>query len=552
MSDVNPNSQRRYRRRIVGWGLFLLVLAFVIPSIFIVRWVHGDLENRVGNELADNGIEGVSVEFSGQDGTLGCAAPLDDPNEALALAVDVYGVNSIDLERSCLSDRGAVTEPSPVTSDPSEPVVTEPSDSADSVPVDTDPSTTAVETTVLATEPELESLVDVARADPQFSQLASLLESVDLVETLGDDGPFTLLAPTDDAFDAAFEAIGADAFEALTSDPEQLTAVLLHHVVDGSIRSTDFVEGPLTMLDGTDIEVTPRDDGVSFTSGEIVTSTTDSAQLDIEAANGVIHAVDQVLLPTDLTIAPTADVVMTDATLANGQLTLAGTVASEEQRSVLLTAATSELAEGNAIDQLLVDPDAAVSDDDIDRLARAVGALPANLVSGSAALDGALLTIVGVHIGDDANAALVALAAEIGADVAIEARADADADAAQALQDELNEFVRVNPILFESNSAELTPEADAVVEQVAARAQRLVGVAITLIGHTDTDGDPGRNLLLSEARALTVLNELAARGLDPTSLTAEGRGVTEPILDDDGVEDKAASRRVVFVVRAES
>ncbi len=144
------------------------------------------------------------------------------------------------------------------------------------------------------------------------------------------------------------------------------------------------------------------------------------------------------------------------------------------------------------------------------------------------------------------------MAADVDAELSVEARADADEVAAQNLQDELNEFVRVNPILFESNSAELTPEADAVVEQVAARAQRFVGVAITIIGHTDTDGDPGRNLLLSEARALTVLNELAIRGLDAASLAAEGRGVTEPILDENGVEDKVASRRVVFVVQAQS
>lgn len=552
MSDANPNSQRRYRRRIVGWGLFLLVLGFVIPSIVAVRWAHSDLENRVTNELVDNGIEGVTVEFSGQDGTFECDAPLDDHDTVISLAVDVYGVNAIDLDRSCLPGRNTVPDDSNATS---EPETTSSTDTVEALPAETDPPTTeATTSTTEVVEPELESLVDVVRADPQFSQFASLLETADLVDTLAAEGPFTLLAPTDTAFDAAFEAVGADAFEELTSDPERLRAVLLHHVVDRSIRSTDFTAGPLTMLDGTDIDVAPGDDGVTFTSGGIVTETTDSTQLDIEAANGMIHAVDQVLLPVDPAVEAVVDVVSatTSAALEAGQLTLSGTIATEEQRTVLLDAALAQLAAGNVIDELVLDPEAAVVDADIDRLAVAVGALPSNLVSATATLEGSRLAIGGVHTGDAANAALEALASEIDADLSVEARVAADESAAQELQDELNEFVRLNPILFESNSTELTADAGPVVEQVAARAQRFNGVNITLIGHTDSDGDPGRNQTLSEGRSATVLNALIAQGLDATSLAAEGRGVTEPILDAAGIEDKNASRRVEFVVEAQS
>lgn len=545
MSDSNPNSQRRYRRRILGWGLFLLVLCFVIPAIFVVKWVHSDLENRVGNELADNGVDGVSVSFSGQDGTLRCESALGDPDEVIDLAMDIYGVHSIDLDSTCLSGGGADVDDEDEPTESSQPAVTDPE------PPATDPTTTAeATTTTQVVEPELESLVDVTRADPQFSQLASLIDTADLVDTLGEDGPFTLLAPTDDAFDAAFEALGADAFEALTSDPEMLRAVLLHHVADGSIRSTDFVAGPLEMLDGTDVEVEPTDAGVTFTSGEIVTLTTDPAQLDIEAANGLVHAVDQVLLPIELDLAPSAEMVTTLASLENGQVTLTGTVASDEQRVALVDAAQAQVAFGNVIDELVVDPEAAVARADIDRLAIAIGSMPPNLVSGSATLVGDALRIDGVHTGDEASAALDGVAAELGAELDIEARADADDTSAQQLEDELNEFVRLNPILFESNSAELTAEADAVVEQVAARAQRFVGVDITLIGHTDSDGDPARNQTLSEERAASVLTALVELGLDPITLSAEGRGVTEPILDANGVEDKNASRRVEFLVRA--
>ena len=89
-----------------------------------------------------------------------------------------------------------------------------------------------------------------------------------------------------------------------------------------------------------------------------------------------------------------------------------------------------------------------------------------------------------------------------------------------------------------------------MIEQIAARAMRLDGVDIVIVGHTDTDGSADSNQLLSEGRATTVRDALVARGLDEAALTAEGRGESEPVLAEDGTEDKAASRRVEFVVAA--
>ena len=550
MADANRNSQRRYRRRILGWGLLLLVLAFVIPAFFVTRWVHSDLENRVENELTEAGIEGVSAVFSGQDGTLTCDAILADPNRVIELAVEVYGVHAIDLDRSCLR---AVT--APVDGPEEETIGTEP---ASTEPPTTDDSSAESTTTSTSeappnTEPELESIAELAGADPQFSQLQSLLDSSGLLETLGGDGPFTVLAPTDDAFDAAFEAVGADAFEALTSDPERLRTVLLHHVADGALASMDFESGPLLMLDETTVDVDISDSPtLVFTSGQVAATVSDEAQRDIEASNGVIHAIDQVLLPADFSIDEPVEQSTTTATLANGLITLTGTAQSTAQRDTLVAAAQAQVADGNVVDELVIDSDAAIADGDVDRLAQIVGALPLNLVSGDATLVGDQLSVNGVHTGEDERSALSALAAEVGADATLEARADADAATAQELQDELNEFVRLNPILFETNSSELSPEADSVVEQVAARAQRFEGVNITIIGHTDSDGDPAGNQELSDGRANSVLTELVALGIEDDTLAAEGRGESEPVLDADGIEDKASSRRVEFIVEAQA
>ena len=548
MNDASSTTPRRYRRRIIGWGLVVLLVAFVVPAVVAVRWVQNDLERRVPQALADGGVPGVDADFSGQAGTLRCDVPLADPEAAVGLAEDVFGVDRIDLDSSCRVGDGSV-EPTPsstvaaTTAPATDPPVTdaEPSDS----------STTVASSAPPSTEPEQETVSELTAADPQFNQLASLLEQTGLDETLSADGPFTLLAPTDAAFDVAFEAVGADAFQELVADPDTLRAVLLHHVTAGTIAAADFETGPLTMLDDSSIQVDLDDDGgVTFTSGELVASPADPAQLDIEAANGVIHAIDQVLIPAAVDVESDTTTPTTSATLENGRFTLAGTVESEEQRAAIVEAARAQVSAENVLDQLVVDSLAPLAAGDLERFTRAVAAMPANLVSGTVTLVGDVLSLSGVHTGDDAAAALEAIGEDVGAQLDLTARVGADETSAQALQDELNEFVRENPLLFEPDSIDLTAEAGAVVEQVVARAQRFDGVEITIIGHTDSEGDAVRNQLLSEGRADTVRAELVERGVPAERLTVVGRGEAEPILDADGNEDAAASRRVEFTVRA--
>ena len=526
--------------------MLALVVTFAIGAAVFIPVVQRDLEDRVESEFGDAGFDGVRASFSGQDGTLTCDEPFEDPAAAEVLGEGVYGVRIVDLDASCSggeSDASDETAPSEVlAAEPpgSEPPVAEPAESTTTTeaPPDTDPGD--------------DGIVEIVEGDPLFSQLAGVLVTAGLDgdDAFGGDGPITLLAPTDAAFDAAFDDFGADAFDSLMSDPVALRTVLLHHATDGVIRSSDFVAGELEMLDGTTITVDPdAPDGITFTSNATVSGVEDPAtQLDIETSNGTLHAIDRLLIPEGLDFGDPGARPTAVASFAGGQLVLSGVVANEEQRAVIVTAAQTQVDPGNVIDELAVDADVELDPADVARFSALVAAMPPTLVGGEAMLDGAELTLTGTYRDDQAFAVMSQVGTDQAATLELTPRLTADADSAAALQSELNEFVRANPIQFEPNSAAIVPEANAVIDRLAARAARLAGTAITIVGHTDSDGNPFTNQTLSELRALSVLDALAQRGADAATLTSAGRGSTEPIVDASGAEDKAASRRVEFVV----
>ena len=511
----------------------MFVFAFAVGAAIFIPIVQNDLEDRVEAELIDNDIVGVTASFSGQDGTLVCAEPLDDPDRALVLAGELWGVRAVSLDRTCCDDEDG-------------------SGDAEAA-VDSTPSTEATTTTSEAppdSAPGLDSLADLVAGDPLFSQLAGLIDVAELAggDGLGGDDPLTVLAPTDAAFDAAFEELGADAFGALTSDPVFLRMLLLHHVTEGRITADELVTGPLPMLDGTDVDVDANEP--TFTSGDSIAGVADPAtQLDIEASNGVVHAIDRILVPPGLDLSPPSSEPESSAVFADGILALSGAIGAEEQRAQLLAAAGA-IDPANIVDELTLDVGAAPSPVNIDRLAVVIEAMPTNLVSGSASLVGGDLGLEGVVRSAESRTALEQLGTTSGVVVELSDRPVADDAGAQGLEDELNVFVSSNPIQFEPSSIELTAEANAVLEQVAARALRLAGTDIVVVGHTDTDGSADDNQLLSLGRATVVRDALVALGLEDASLSAEGRGAAEPVFADDGSEDKAASRRVEFVVEA--
>ncbi|MEO1286348.1 MAG: fasciclin domain-containing protein [Chloroflexota bacterium] len=140
-----------------------------------------------------------------------------------------------------------------------------------------------------------QNIVEIAASDENFSILVQAVTAAELVETLSGEGPFTVFAPTNDAFVAALGELGVEATD-LIADTELLTSVLTYHVVSGAVLSTDLSDGmEVETVNGATFTVNVGDDGVSIT--DAVGRTVNVVDTDIEASNGVIHVLDNVLLP---------------------------------------------------------------------------------------------------------------------------------------------------------------------------------------------------------------------------------------------------------------
>ncbi|SDU35621.1 fasciclin domain-containing protein [Halopseudomonas salegens] len=133
---------------------------------------------------------------------------------------------------------------------------------------------------------EYADIVDTAVAAGSFNTLVTAVEAAGLVDTLKGDGPFTVFAPTDEAF----AAIPADDLEALLNDQEALTAVLTYHVVAGKVMAEDVVGlSSAETVQGQSLTI-DSSDGVKVDGANVV-------KTDIKASNGVIHVIDTVLMP---------------------------------------------------------------------------------------------------------------------------------------------------------------------------------------------------------------------------------------------------------------
>ena len=235
-------------------------------------------------------------------------------------------------------------------------------------------------------------------------------------------------------------------------------------------------------------------------------------------------------------------------TLDSGRFTLDGTVGSAEQRAALEEAAAAAVGATNVLGALAVDTDLALDDADVSSIAAVIAAMPVPLVRGTVSWTGDDVAVTGVYVDNDAYEAFRD-AAEGSATLAdLRLRPDAAPADATAVQQELNELVAATPIVFGKGEVTVSPESAALLQQVAGIAKRFGGVVVEVQGHTDSEGDPGRNLTLSEQRAAAVAAELVRLGVPSDDVTSKGFGETQLVVDENGVEIPEQSRRVVFGV----
>jgi uncharacterized surface protein with fasciclin (FAS1) repeats len=131
------------------------------------------------------------------------------------------------------------------------------------------------------------TIVEVAQGNPEFSTLVAAVTAAGLGEALSGAGPLTVFAPTN----AAFEALPAGLLEKLLlpENKDVLTSILTYHVVSGKVMAADVTAGDVATLEGSTIAITT--DGGVMINDATVTAT------DVEASNGVIHVIDQVIVP---------------------------------------------------------------------------------------------------------------------------------------------------------------------------------------------------------------------------------------------------------------
>ena len=145
---------------------------------------------------------------------------------------------------------------------------------------------------LMATKPtQSETIVDVAASNPAFSTLVTAVKAAGLVETLSGKGPFTVFAPTNEAF----AALPKGTLEKLLKPENRklLQQVLTYHVVSGNLMAKDLRSGQVTTVAGSTVAVKVQNQKVSVNNSKVV-------KADVGASNGVIHVIDQVLLPPDL------------------------------------------------------------------------------------------------------------------------------------------------------------------------------------------------------------------------------------------------------------
>jgi uncharacterized surface protein with fasciclin (FAS1) repeats len=208
-------------------------------------------------------------------------------------------------------------------------------------------------------DPPPKNIAETVQADPKLSVLLEAVTAADLAATLSGNGPYTVFAPTNDAFTALLAELGVTKAQ-LLADKALLTAVLKYHVLAAKVPRADVAPGKaITPLAGGIFKIDAAGNALIVTDGRNRTSNITAA--DLTASNGVIHVIDKVLLPPNQDIVQTAQAlpdfsILAEAVIAadlQGALSAAGPLTVFAPTNAAFTALLTEL--GLDKDQLLAD-----------------------------------------------------------------------------------------------------------------------------------------------------------------------------------------------------
>ncbi len=469
---------------------------------------------------------------------------------------------------------------------------------ADSVAVDTASVSTAVAAPIDSAAPATDAkkpadsaapaaatknIVDTALGAGNFNTLAKALDAGGLSETLKGAGPFTVFAPTDDAF-AKLPAGVLDKL-LLPANKDALAKVLSYHVLQGSaVKAADVKSGPAKSVEGSDLTLVSEGGKVTVDGANVVAA-------DVATSNGVIHAIDTVLVPKDLDLATLKDGSAVDTTPAAAPADIVGVAAANGSFTTLVKAVEAaglvDTLKGpgpftvfaptddafKALDPALLDklllPE---NKESLSKLltyhvisgtvkAADVKTGPVKTVEGSDAslvADGAKVSIEGanvvtadvaasngiIHVIDKVivpkDLDLSTLTGTAAATTALPTDTAVVNAAGDATPEDLT-------VYFASGSANLNSEAKAKIDKAVVTLSSLAaGSKVNIVGHADKNGDAAFNQSLSEKRAGNVQDALKAGLGDKAgniTFTTSAKGDTEQAAN------LAKSRRVTIEIQ---
>jgi uncharacterized surface protein with fasciclin (FAS1) repeats len=241
------------------------------------------------------GLSANAQDFNeNPDGVNASAQVLYTGDEANLDEMTIEQLNALQLQRlqTASLDMAASGEPlfQAADADTTVPAVTAEIESEAAATTEMGGPDYASKTDAMADSEMTGTIADIARGDPRFSTLVTLLVQADLAGTLANDGPFTVFAPTNDAF----ARLDPELVARLTSGKadDELAAILKRHVVKGSYEAADIAQGEtgITTLAGTSVAIERAGDMITADHVDVVSA-------DIDASNGVIHAIDMVIMP---------------------------------------------------------------------------------------------------------------------------------------------------------------------------------------------------------------------------------------------------------------